>query len=63
ELFDGAGNALPNFSIASGSGTLYTAAGVQTVVPESNTLFLVFAVAVAISAASLLSPRSKTAPV
>ncbi len=41
ELLDATGKLIPNFSIASGSGTLYTSNGVQTVVPEVGSLLLI----------------------
>lgn len=40
ELFDNAGKPLPDFTLTSGSGTLYTVNGVQTVVPEPSALAL-----------------------
>lgn len=44
ELFDNLGQSVPEFTISSGSGTLYTASGVQVVVvPEAGTLALLIA--------------------
>lgn len=59
ELFDSTGRRLPDFSITSGSGTLYTARGVQTVVPESGTLFLMLATGAMGGAAYCLTRRRK----
>ena len=60
ELFDGAGNALPNFSIVSGSGTRYTANGVQ-VVPESGTRLLLIIGLLASGAILVQTPRRNIA--
>ena len=57
ELFDSTGNSLSDFSLQSGSGTLYTKNGVQAVVPEMGTLLLALAGTFATAAGSLLKRR------